>query len=107
STSYGGHEIRFQLIAGDNDRYLAAIGFRPSSSSAPGRIRESQRPRIESANPASGAWTLSKRVRPDPPLRKPCLTPGGAESHVPGPARTASSPTVNSTSPSSTKNESA
>ena len=52
-------------------------------------------------------WTLSTRVRPEPPLRKPCLTPGGAESHVPGPARTASSPTVNSTSPSSTKNESA
>ena len=26
---YGDHEIRFQLIAGDNDGHLAATGFPP------------------------------------------------------------------------------
>ena len=28
--------------------------------------------------PSEGAWTLRKRARPGPGLRKPCRTPGGS-----------------------------
>ena len=31
-----------------------------------------------SSKPASGAWKLSTRARPEPALRNPCRTPGGA-----------------------------
>ena len=64
------------------------------------RVRQqAQAPRIESAKPASGAWMLSTRARPAPPLAKPCLAPGGADTQVPGAARTTSPPTVNATCP--------
>jgi hypothetical protein len=46
------------------------------------------------SNPA-GAWMLSIRTGTEPALRKPCSTPGGASTNVPGGAGTTRSPNSN------------
>ncbi len=58
--------------------------------------------RSRSANPVSGACTLSRRTSPGPTTRNPCATPRGAAKKLPGPARRVAPSWSNSTSPSST-----
>ena len=50
------------------------------------------------SNPA-GAWMLSIRTGMSPSLRKPCSTPEGASTNVPGGAATSRSPKSNVISP--------